>query len=77
MLTMDSISPVMTCYTRSGGCFCVNQVHLMFCESHNAATIALSGVLRSSGEDIFVSSAFLTSIVWMMRVYHNTKWYHF
>ena len=61
LLTMDNISSVMTCYTRSEGC------------SHNAATITLSPGLRSSEGDIFVSSAFLTSIV----VYNNTKWYHF
>ena len=44
----------------------------MSCESHNAATIALSPVLRSSGGDIFVSSAFLPSIVLIMAVYHDT-----
>ena len=44
----------------------------MSCESHNAATIALSPELRSSGGDIFVSNAFLTSIILMMAVYHNT-----
>ena len=44
----------------------------MSCESHNAATITLSPVLGYSGGDIFVSSAFLTSIILMMAVYHDT-----